>query len=80
MSWFNRRKPTIEVEATRAKQHDDRVEVVVHKNAAEDAIRKANEANEKLNELLVTNGFTLKIYLAAGGKYNKPTSVKRGSQ
>lgn len=44
-----------------------RVEVELHKNASEEAATKAKEANEHLNDLLVENGFTLKIFLAAGG-------------
>jgi len=44
-----------------------RVEVELHKNASEHAAKKADETNKHLKELLVENGFTLKIYLAAGG-------------
>lgn len=67
MKWFSKR-PQIQVKATRTHEHDDRVEVVVHKNATEEAITKAKEANQKLNELLEQNHFTLKIYLATGGQ------------
>lgn len=45
-----------------------RVEVELHKNASEEAARKADETNKHLTDLLVENGFTLKIYLAAGGQ------------
>ena len=45
-----------------------RVEVELHKTASSDAAEKAKEANKHLNELLAANGFTLKIYLAAGGQ------------
>ena len=44
-----------------------RVEVQLHKNASVDAAKKADNTNQHLKELLVENGFTLKIYLAAGG-------------
>lgn len=44
-----------------------RVEVELHKHASEGAAQKAKETNQHLNDLLVENGFTLKIYLAAGG-------------
>lgn len=65
MSWFNRnRKPTGETEIS----HDHRVEVVVHQNAAKDVVKEAKAVNEHLNKLLIENGFTLKIYLAAGGQ------------
>lgn len=45
-----------------------RVEVELHKGASEDAAKKADETNKHLTDLLVENGFTLKIYLAAGGQ------------
>jgi len=48
-----------------------RVEVQLHKNASEDAAKKADDTNKHLKELLVENGFTLKIYLAAGGHQPK---------
>lgn len=53
-----------------------RVEVELHKGASEDAAYKANQTNKHLNDLLVENGFTLKIYLAAGGKPPKKRSGK----
>lgn len=45
-----------------------RVEVEVDKNANKEVKAKASEINEHVNDLLVQNGFTLKIYLAAGGQ------------
>ncbi len=45
-----------------------RVEVELHKGASIEAADKAIEANRHLNDLLIENGFTLKIYLAAGGQ------------
>lgn len=48
-----------------------RVEVQLHKNASVDAAKKADNTNQHLKELLVENGFTLKIYLAAGGHQPK---------
>lgn len=68
---FFRRKPNVVVKTSNMKDHDNRVEVVVHKNATEESLNKAKQANEKLNELLVENGFTLKIYLAAHGPASK---------
>lgn len=64
---FNRREPkpapiVVTPPAT------SRVEVELHKVASEDAALKAQETNQHLNELLEENGFTLKIYLAAGGQ------------
>lgn len=48
-----------------------RVEVELHKGASEDAAAKAQQTNQHLTDLLVENGFTLKIYLAAGGHQPK---------
>lgn len=47
---------------------ESRVEVELHKNASQEAAQKAKDTNKHLNDLLVENGFTLKIYLAAGGQ------------
>lgn len=68
MAWFNRNKlPRGDTE----KQHDHRVEVVVHQNARKEVIDEALRANKLLKSLLEDNGFTLKIYLATGGKVKK---------
>ena len=45
-----------------------RVEVELHKNASQEAAEKAKQVDKHVKELLVENGFTLKIYLAAGGQ------------
>lgn len=70
MSLFNRNKPDMKV----VPPPTSRVEVELHKSASSDAAEKAKEANKHLNDLLVENGFTLKIYLAAGGKKHKGKS------
>ena len=57
-----------------------RVEVELHKNASEQAAQKARDVNQHLKDLYVENGFTLKIYLAAGGHLpvkSKKTAGKR---
>jgi hypothetical protein len=54
-----------------------RVEVELDKVATDDAARKAHATNKHLTELLVNNGFTLKIYMAAGHQY-PPT--KKGNK
>lgn len=46
------------------------LEIETHKNATKEAIAEAKQATQKLNSLLVENGFTLKIYLATGGHRN----------
>jgi hypothetical protein len=66
MGLFKRNKiPNQEV------QHDNRVEVVVHKEATKKVVNQAKAANKQLNLLLQQNGFTIKIFLAAGGKTKK---------
>lgn len=50
-----------------------RVEIEVSKDANIEAAEKAKEVNAHVNDLLVENGFTLKIYLAA----HKPATVNR---
>jgi len=74
MSWF-RKKPEKQP-ITLVPPATSRVEVELHKGATEEAAQKAQATNEHLNELLVHNGFTLKIYLAAGGRL--PTKTKKG--
>lgn len=75
MSWFSRsiRREDIHVEPPAS----SRVEVELHKTASKEAAEKAKTANKHLNELLVENGFTLKIYLATGGKI-PPKNRRKG--
>jgi len=72
MKWFKPKKidPPIVVTPPAT----SRVEVELHKNASEHAAKKADETNQHLKDLLVENGFTLKIYLAAGG--HQPKRIK----
>lgn len=75
MSWFKRKRvEDIHVEPPVS----SRVEVELHKSASKEAAEKAKKANEHLNELLVQNGFTLKIYLATGGIAPKKKGKKGG--
>lgn len=69
MLWFNRKKKPEPI--VLAPPASSRVEVELHKNASEEAAQKAQQTNKHLNDLLVENGFTLKIFLAAGG--HQPT-------
>lgn len=75
MNWFKRNKqvPPINIQPPAT----SRVEVELHKNASEEAAQKAKDTNKHLNDLLVENGFTLKIYLAAGGK--PPKKIRSGN-
>lgn len=76
VSWFNRKKqqPPIVVRPPAT----SRVEVELHKGASEEAAQKATETNQHLTDLLIENGFTLKIYLAAGG--HQPKSKNSGNK
>ena len=68
MSWFKKkRKEDVVVQPPAS----SRVEVEIHKSASREAAEKAKKTNEHLQDLLVENGFTLKIYLAAGGQPKK---------
>lgn len=44
---------------------DPIVEIIANEKAKDEVIEKAKEASNQLNNLLVQNGFTIKIYLAA---------------
>lgn len=74
MSWCSKKPVSPRVQIATGEDMDNRVEVVVQKDATRHAIEKAEQANQTLNELLIENGFTLKIYLAAGGKHRKKSS------
>lgn len=76
MSWFKRKDKNQSIIIPPAAT--SRVEVEVHKNASVEAAKKAKETNQHLNDLLVENGFTLKIYLAAGG-HIPAKSKKKGA-
>ena len=73
MRFFTRKPKTPPIVVTPPAQ--SRVEVELHKNASEEAAAKAKQVNEHVKDLLVENGFTLKIYLAAGGQLHQK---KRG--
>lgn len=45
------------------------IEVENLKKKTHKSSEEAKEATERLNKLLVQNGITLKIYIAAGGKH-----------
>lgn len=74
MIWFKRKAQIPALAVTPAAT--SRVEVELHKNASEEAAQKAKQTNQHLNDLLVENGFTLKIFLAAGGKQPKKVGEK----
>lgn len=51
----------------------DRLEIEVHKTASKEAKQKADEVNNHVRDLLADNGFTVKIFLAAGHTPRKRT-------
>lgn len=75
MNWF-KRKPKVEPIIVKPPA-TSRVEVELHKGASEEAARKANAINEHVKDLLVENGFTLKIFIAAGGHQPKRAGSKK---
>ena len=64
--WFDKRKQQDEKQLEVEKKSS--IEIVAHKKASKDVVRQAEEINKKLKNLLVENHFTLKIFLATGGK------------
>lgn len=67
MGWLFNRKPK-DAPIVVVPPPTSRVEVELHKGASEDAAKKADAVNQHIKELLVENGFTLKIALAAGAQ------------
>ena len=48
-----------------------KIEIEAGKRATKEAIEEARRANEELNRVLVRNGFTVKIFVATGGKHKE---------
>jgi hypothetical protein len=74
MNWFKRKANVTPMVVQPPAQ--SRIEVELHKSASQEAAEKAKETNRHLNDLLVANGFTLKIYIAAGGHQPKRVGKK----
>jgi hypothetical protein len=72
MFWRKKKqeKPDIVVQPTPS----SRVEIELAKDANKEAKEKAQEVNTHVKDLLVENGFTLKIVLAA----HNPARLKKG--
>lgn len=77
MGLFNRKKRVEPPVLATPQEKEAIIEIVAHKDAKKEIIDKANEVNAHLNELLVTNGFMVKIVLAAKSP-QKPTNSKGG--
>lgn len=76
MMWLFNRKPTPPPIVV-TPPPTSRVEVELHKGASEEAAAKAVAVNQHVKDLLVENGFTLKIYLAAGGQLHQKNKVAK---
>lgn len=74
MSWFRKKKQVQPVTIT--PPPTNRVEIELHKGASEEAAKKAEQVNEHVKDLLVENGFTLKIALAAGAQIHSKKGGK----
>lgn len=70
MRWFGKNKEEVSVTP---QEQEAIIEIETHKSAQKEAIEQAKQASQQLNKLLVENGFTLKIYVAAGGKHKGKT-------
>lgn len=83
MGLFRRKKGNVENVAINAdsvsitesapstRRFDPIVEITANEDAKKEVIEEAKNASNKLNELLVQNGFTIKIYLAAHSPQTK---------
>lgn len=65
MRLFNRKKNTEPPVLKDPQEREAQIEIVAHKDAKKEIVDEAEKVNKHLKELLVQNGFTLKIYLAA---------------
>lgn len=75
MNWFNRKSKQEHIVVQ--PPPESRVEVELHKTASKEAAEKAKSVNQHLNDLLVENGFTLKIALAAGAQIRQKKGGKQ---
>lgn len=72
MGLFNRKKKNVDqpvepIVVTDTPVKDPVIEVIANQEAKKEVVEKAKQASSDLNRLLVQNGFTIKIYLAAQG-------------
>jgi len=67
MFWLRRKCKTAQKDRLKQADHAA-IEIVTHKDATDKLFKETKAANDKLQDLLTKNGFTVKIYIAAGGK------------
>lgn len=75
MGLFSRKHPE---DITIEPPTKSRIEIEVHKHANKEAAETAKRTSKDLNQLLVENGFTLKLYLAATGKTPRKKQMGKG--
>lgn len=68
MKLFRKKQDNTSIYEALPAEHKASIEIVAHKNAQHDEVEKVKIANKHLQEVFEENHFTLKIYLAAGGK------------
>lgn len=78
MGLFRKKKPidnelSIPLTSVTPTESESLIEIVAHQDAKKEIIEEAKAVNAKLKQLLVENGFHVRIYLAAG---HTPTKVK----
>lgn len=69
--WFFNKRRKEEQQEHAATERQSTIEIIAHQKASRQAIEEVKRANKDLNRLLEGNGFTVKIFLAAGGKTPK---------
>lgn len=67
MIWFRKKKAIYKIAET------NRIDVVAQKNANKEVVAQAKAATQQLRKLLDHNGFTIQIFLAAGGSIKTRT-------
>jgi len=68
VAWFNKNNTS---HGNTEAPHDESVEIVVAKEANKEVVALAKQANKIVHKLLKENHFTIKIFMAAGGKTKK---------
>lgn len=69
MSWYSSKQSNIDKKQSEEATHKSAIEVKVHKKATKKSVDDTKKAIEQLNKTLLRNNFTLKIYIAVGGKH-----------
>lgn len=78
MKWFRKDKELLTEQPQHfTERHQGAIEIVAHKTATEEAKKEIDEANKKLKKIFEHNHFTVKLYVAAGGRKPKQTGAIR---